>query len=76
MYGKTEKKTEGQMDRFRVCRQALKMTGSILAILKIDRFNSLIMWAIPQVPMCQFQKSKGSMEPVEPVLTTALRLID
>ena len=36
---------------------SLKLTDSILMILVIS-----------QVPLCLFQKSTGSMEPVEPVL--------
>ena len=39
--------------------------------MKIDRFDSIII-AISKVPLCIFEKSTGSMEPVEPVLTTAL----
>ena len=41
----------------------LKLTDSILIILSFS-----------QVPSCLFQKSTGSMEPVEPVLTTALNI--
>ena len=33
----------------------------------------IIFLAISQVPLCLFQKLTGSMEPVEPVLTTALQ---
>ena len=43
---------------------SLKLTDSILISL-----------AISKIPLCLFQKSTGSMEPVEPVLTTALVML-
>ena len=48
------------------------MTGSSVTISRKSTDSILIILAISQVPLCFFLKSTGSMEPVEPVPTTAL----
>ena len=45
-----------------------------IPILKIDRINASSLGK-SQVSLCLFQKSTGSMEPVETALTTALLLL-
>ena len=48
------------------------MTGSSVSTFRKLTDSILIILAISQVLMCFFQKSTGSMELVEPVLTTTL----
>ena len=54
------------------CCQVLEMTGSSIRISWNLKDSILIILSNSQVPLCIYQKSTGSMEPVELVLMTAL----